>query len=32
MADMIFGRIPPFADILAQLKSLEKEINGSGQG
>lgn len=29
MADMIFGRIPPFADIVAQLKSLEIDINGN---
>lgn len=27
MADMIFGRIPDFADIVAQLRALEKEIN-----
>jgi len=27
MADMIFGRIPDFAEIVAQLRSLEKEIN-----
>ncbi len=27
MADMIFGRIPDFAEIVAQLRALEKEIN-----
>lgn len=32
MADMIFGQIPPFADIVAQLDALEKDINGSSHG
>ena len=29
MADMIFGAVPNFADIVAQLRALEDEINGS---
>jgi hypothetical protein len=29
MADMIFGRAPAFADIVARLRALEAEINGS---
>lgn len=29
MAGMIFGAVPDFADIVAQLRSLEKEINGN---
>lgn len=29
MTDMIFGAVPDFADIVAQLRALEKEINGS---
>jgi len=29
MASMIFGRMPGFADILAQLHALENDINGS---
>ena len=32
MAGMIFGRIPAFAGIVAQLHELENEINGSGNG
>lgn len=32
MADMIFGRIPDFADIVAQLRALEEEINRSSHG
>ncbi|MEZ5614752.1 MAG: nucleotidyl transferase AbiEii/AbiGii toxin family protein [Rhodocyclaceae bacterium] len=30
MADMIFGAVPDFADIVAQLRALEDEINRSG--
>lgn len=30
MADMIFGRVPDFADIVARLAALEAEINGGG--
>lgn len=29
MADMIFGTVPDFADIVAQLRALENEINGN---
>lgn len=29
MADMIFGAVPDFADIVAQLRALENEINGN---
>ena len=29
MADMIFGRIPDFAEIVAELRALEKEVNAS---
>ena len=32
MAGMIFGRIPSFADIVAQLHALENDINESGNG
>lgn len=32
MADMIFGKIPGFADIVARLRALEKDINESGNG
>ena len=32
LADMIFGRVPDFADIVTQLRALEQEINGSSQG
>lgn len=32
MADMIFGRIPDFSEIVAQLRALEEEINGGSHG
>ena len=32
MAGMIFGPIPSFADIVAQLHALENDINESGNG
>lgn len=32
MADMIFGAVPDFADIVAQLRALENDINGSSDG
>ena len=32
LANMIFGRIPPFAGIVGQLRAPEKDINGSPHG